>query len=200
MTPKVLVIGAGAIGGFYGSLLAKAGADVSVVCRSDYAHVKQHGFAINSEVLGSWNFMPSQVLQQAGDYEGPADYVLLCTKVIPSLDRVALLKPAVSKHTSIVFIQNGINIEQELLDAFPDNDIISGLAYICCNRIHPWQIKHLAYGRLTLGTIPGNISKKTVLLGDLFNQSGIECSISENIITERWKKCVWNAPFNPLSV
>jgi 2-dehydropantoate 2-reductase len=200
MTPKVLVIGAGAIGGFYGSLLAKAGADVSVVCRSDYTHVRQHGFAINSEVLGSWNFMPSQVLQQASDYEGPADYVLLCTKVIPSLNRVALLKPAVSKHTSIVFIQNGIDIEQELLDAFPDNDIISGLAFICCNRIHPAQIRHLAYGRLVLGAIPGIISKKTALLCELFNQSGIECNISENSITERWKKCVWNAPFNPLSV
>lgn len=200
MTPKVLVIGAGAIGGFYGALLAKAGAEVSVVCRSDYAHVKKHGFSINSEVLGNWHFMPSQVLQQADDYEGSADYVVLCAKVIPSLDRVALLRPAVKRHTTLVFIQNGVEIEKELQAAFPDNEIISGLAFICCNRLGPGEIKHLAYGRLALGTLSGGVSDYTATLCKLFNQSGIECNASENIVTDRWKKCVWNAPFNPLSV
>ena len=128
MSNKVLIIGAGAIGGFYGSLLAKAGADVAVVCRSDYDHVKKHGFKIDSYVLGTWTFTPSQVLENAADYEGTADYVLLCTKVVPSVDRVALIRPAVSANTAIVFIQNGVEIEQEMLSAFPDNEIISGLA------------------------------------------------------------------------
>jgi len=53
VTSRVLVIGAGAIGGFYGSLLAKAGADVAVVCRFDYEHVKRHGFIIDSHTLGT---------------------------------------------------------------------------------------------------------------------------------------------------
>jgi 2-dehydropantoate 2-reductase len=163
-------------------------------------HVKNHGFTINSEILGCWNFMPSQVLQNARDLEGTADYILLCTKVIPSLDRVTLLRPAVTDNTTIVFIQNGVDIETELVSAFPDNEVISGLAYICCNRIQPSEIRHLAYGRLALGTLSGTISKKASALCQLFNQAGIECSISENIITDRWKKCVWNAPFNPLSV
>lgn len=200
MTPKILIIGAGSIGGFYGSLLAKAGADVSVVCRSDYAHVKQQGFSITSDTLGNWRFMPSQVLQQASDYQGTADYILLCTKVIPSLDRVALLKPSISKHSSIVFIQNGIDIEPELLAAFPENELVSGLAFICCNRLSPGHIRHLAYGRLTLGNLPAGLSQNTVTLCALFNQSGIECIASPAIISDRWKKCVWNASFNPLSV
>ena len=94
---KVLVIGAGAIGAFYGSLLAKAGAEVSVVCRSDYDQVKQHGFIIDSQPLGRWNFTPAQVLKNVADFEGAADYILLCTKVIPTLDRVALIRPAVAR-------------------------------------------------------------------------------------------------------
>jgi 2-dehydropantoate 2-reductase len=197
---KVLVIGAGAIGAFYGSLLAKVGAEVSAVCRSDYDQVKQHGFIIDSQPLGRWNFVPAQVLKNAADFEGTADYILLCTKVIPALDRVALIRPAVAENTAIVFIQNGVEIEQEMLDAFPNNELISGLAFICCNRVSSGEILHLAYGRLALGNLPNGISGKTSLLCELFTQSGIECNANDNIVTGRWQKCVWNAPFNPLSV
>lgn len=197
---KVLVIGAGAIGAFYGSLLAQAGAEVSVICRSDYDQVKQHDFIINSQALGRWNFTPAQVLKSVTDLEAPPDYILLCTKVVPSVDRVELIRPAVGRNTSIVFIQNGVGIEQEMLEAFPNNEIVSGLAFICCNRINPGEILHLAYGRLVLGNLPGGVSRKTMQLCELFNQSGIECGASKDIVTGRWQKCVWNAPFNPLSV
>lgn len=200
MASKILVVGAGAIGGFYGALLAKAGAEVSVVCRSDYDIVRQQGFSIDSRTLGNWTFMPAQVLKSAADFKGTADYVLLCTKVIPSVDRVALIRTAVTADTAVVFIQNGVEIEQEMLDAFPNNEVVSGLAFICCNRLKPGKILHLAYGRLVLGNLPGSVSSKTAQLCALINQSGIECSSSENIITARWQKCVWNAPFNPLSV
>jgi 2-dehydropantoate 2-reductase len=200
MTPKVLIIGAGAIGGFYGALLAKAGADVAVVCRSDYAKVKQHGLAIHSATLGDWRFMPSQVLANADDYQASADYILLCTKVIPSIDRAALLRQAAGKNTKLVFIQNGVDIEQELLIAFPNHEIISGLAFICCNRLTPSEINHLAYGKLILGNLPHGINHSAENLSKLISQSGIPCHTSVNIIAERWKKCIWNAPFNPLSV
>lgn len=199
--PKVLVIGAGAIGGFYGALLAKAGAEVSVVCRSDYDHVRQHGFSINSFQLGAWIFKPAQVLKQVDEYQQSADYVLLCTKVTPSVDRVSLLRSALSPTTTtLVFIQNGVDIEHELVTAFPDNEIISGLAFICSNRTSAGAINHLAYGRLTLGPVSNRVSTKYQQLVQLFNSAGIECKPSNAITTDRWKKCVWNAPFNPLSV
>jgi len=145
--------------------------------------------------------VPVQVLKHVSEFQGVADYVLLCTKVIPELDRIALIRPAVvSSETAIVFIQNGVEIEQEMQHAFPDNEVISGLAFICCNRINPGEIAHLAYGRLALGNLPGFISRKAEKLCALFNQSGIECEASADIITKRWQKCVWNAAFNPLSV
>jgi len=200
VTTKVLIIGAGAIGGFYGALLAKAGAEVAVVCHSDYDHVKQQGFIIESYIFGTWTFTPSHVLKSAADYQDTADYVLLCTKVIPSIDRVALIRPAVTANTAIVFIQNGVEIEQEIVDAFPENEIISGLAYICSHKTKQGKILHQAYGRLALGTLPDSVSHKTARLCELFEHAGIECNTTENIVTERWKKCVWNAPFNPLSV
>ena len=200
MKEKILIIGSGAIGGFYGGLLARQGADVSVVCRSDYQQVRQHGITIHSHSLGSWTFKPAQVLQQAADYQGSADTIILCTKVLPALQRAKLIRAAVGKHTAIAFIQNGVEIEQELQDAFPDNEIISGLAFICCNRIQPGKIDHLAYGHLALGNYPQGVSSKTRQLCTLFELSGITCRASQDIVTARWQKNVWNAPFNPLSV
>jgi 2-dehydropantoate 2-reductase len=197
---KVLIVGAGAIGAFYGSLLAKAGAEVSVVCRSDYETVKKSGFTIESTDLGNYHFMPKQVLMDAGDYQGTADYVLLCTKMLPGIDRAALLRPVTAPQTALVFIQNGVDIEQELLAAFPRNEVISGLAFICCNRVGPGAIAHLAYGRLALGNPTRSVSAKTQELCRLFQEARIECNATDKIVTERWLKCVWNAPFNPLSV
>ncbi len=200
MKEKILIVGSGAIGGFYGALLARQGADVSVVCRSDYRQVERHGMTIHSHSLGNWTFKPEQVLQQTSDYQGSADYIILCTKVIPGLQRAGLVHGAVKKKTAIVFIQNGVEIEQELLDAFPNNEIISGLAFICCNRIQPGKIDHLAYGHLALGNYPQGVSSKTRRLCTLFEQAGITCRATQDIATARWQKCVWNAPFNPLSV
>ncbi|HIB63220.1 MAG TPA: 2-dehydropantoate 2-reductase, partial [Methylococcaceae bacterium] len=192
-----LVFGTGAIGGFYGSLLARQGLQVSVVCRSDYPHIKQHGFQINSHELGQWPFQPEQTFNSTPAVKTPVDYLLVCTKVLDTLDRVKLIKPAVSKATTIVLIQNGIAIEDEIIAAFPDNEVVSGLAFICSNRISHGEIEHLAYGRLTLGNAPRGYSEKTQQLVTLFQNAGIDCQLSESITTARWQKCIWNAPFNP---
>lgn len=199
---QILIIGAGAIGGFYGALLAKAGADVSVVCRSDYDRIKKQGYLIKSSDLGNWIFTPSQIIKNASEYQGRADYIILCTKIIPKIDRIKLLKDAVSPHTCIVFIQNGVEVEQELIDAFPENEIISGLAFICSNRIKPGVINHLAYGKLTLGSLSAhfNNTNKAQHLSDLIKQTGIDAIIADDIVSSRWLKCLWNVSFNPLSV
>ena len=199
-TSKVLIVGAGAIGAFYGALLAKAGAEVSVVCRSDYEHVKRHGFNIISRTLGEWHFKPFKVLASVDDYRDEADYLILCTKITPNHNPIELIRPGVSSRTVIVFIQNGVEIEQPFVDAFPNNEVISGLAFICSNRTNPGEILHLAYGRLALGNLPSGISAETERLCALFNQAGIECHAVADAVTARWQKCVWNAPFNPLSV
>lgn len=200
MSDKILVVGAGAIGGFYGGLLAKVGAEVSVVCRSDYDIVNRQGYRIDSCDLGHWQFEPEQVLQHAGDYQQDADYLILCTKVTDQIDRIGLIRDAVRPHTVIVFIQNGVEIEAQLQDAFPNNELVSGLAFVCCNRLQAGEIRHLAYGKLMLGNLPGGVSAKTRHLQQLFMRAGIECVVSEDIVAGRWQKCVWNAPFNPLSV
>ncbi|WFP49382.1 2-dehydropantoate 2-reductase [Methylomonas sp. EFPC3] len=200
MSDKILIIGTGAIGGFYGALLAQSGAEVSVVCRSDYETVSRQGFQIDSHALGRWRFQPAQVLRRAHDYKDCADYLILCSKVVADIDRVNLIRAGLSDKTAIAFIQNGVDIEAELLAAFPDRVVISGLAYICCNRLAPGHIRHLAYGKLTIGALTPDDAGLSERLRDLFIAGGGDCEISHDIIASRWQKCVWNAPFNPLSV
>lgn len=196
---QALIVGTGAIGGFYGALLAKAGAEVAVVCRSDYETVKTHGIRIQSP-LGEWTFRPQAVHRKAGEVETPPDYVILCTKVLPQLDRAALIQGAVGPDTAIVLIQNGVEIENEIACAFPEHELISGLAFVCVSRPGPGQIWHQAYGRLKFGTFPRGISPRVEALCQAFERTGIQAGTTCDIVAARWQKCVWNAPFNPLSV
>lgn len=196
---KVLVIGTGAVGSFYGSLLARQGAEVSVLARTDYAHIKGHGISIESQ--GEiWQFRPAQVLREAAELKEKPDYVLLCVKVTEGTDRVGLLRDALGPHTAIVLLANGIDIEAEIAAAFPGNELISGLAFVCVTRTAPGKIWHQAYGRMALGNYPAGLSEKTKALCAAYERAGIVCVASADIATARWQKCVWNAAFNPLSV
>lgn len=198
---NILVIGTGAVGSFYGSLLARQGAEVSVVARSDYDHVKAHGIDIRSETkLGDYHFQPARVVRSAAELAKKPDYVLLCVKVVEGADRAALLKDALGPNTAIVLVSNGVEIEDEIAQAFPDNELIGGLAFICVTRTAPGKIWHQAYGRLALGNYPHSLSEKAKALCAAYERSGIHCAAADNIVTARWQKCVWNAAFNPLSV
>ncbi|HLF98060.1 MAG TPA: 2-dehydropantoate 2-reductase [Methylococcaceae bacterium] len=196
---NVLVIGTGAVGSFYGAQLARQGAEVSVVARSDYDDVHRHGIRIQSP-LGDYHFVPKHVVRDAAELREKPDYVLLCVKVVEHADRVGLLRGALGPQTAIVLVCNGIDIEAEIAQAFPDNELISGLAFICVTRTAPGHIWHQAYGRMALGGYPRGLPEKARRLAAAFEQAGISCVATEDIATARWQKCVWNAPFNPLSV
>jgi 2-dehydropantoate 2-reductase len=198
-TGKILVVGTGAVGSLYGGCLAKAGASVSVLSRSDYHRVKEKGIEIKS-ILGDYHFVPDQVVKSAADYIGTPDYILVATKVLPGLDTGGIIKNAVAPATSIVLLQNGIDIEKDIAASFPGNEIISALAFICVSRPEYGKIEHTDAGSLIIGKYPGGRSAKIDELRDLFNASGIKCTVDEKITTSRWKKLIWNAPFNPLSV
>jgi len=195
---KALIVGTGAVGGFYGALLAKAGWEIAVVSRSDHDIVAASGIHIRS-TLGEWTFHPA-AYRDAAEVETPPDYVILCTKVLPTIDRPALIRPTVGPDTAIVLIQNGVEIEAEVAEAFPDNELISGLAFVCVSRTAPGQVWHQAYGNLMLGDFPAGLSPRVEALCQAFGQTGIRAKATADIVRARWRKCVWNAPFNPLSV
>jgi 2-dehydropantoate 2-reductase len=198
---RVLVVGAGAIGSFYGAALASQGADVSVVCRSEFDAVRDHGFAIESDKLGDQAFRPAQVLRSAEDYQGgPPDFLIVSVKVVEGVDRAALIRGAVGPDTAIVLIENGVEIEEEIAEAFPENELISALAFVQVSRVGPGKVKHHAFGDLSFGNYPSGISEQCRLLASQLQEGGIKSTLFDDVVTARWQKCLWNAVFNPISV
>lgn len=197
---SILIIGAGAVGALFGSALARRGARVSVVCRSDYEAVRRDGYSIRSPLLGDHVFRPARVYRDAAECTTPPDYVLLTVKVLPELDRVALLRPAVGAGTTIVLIQNGIDIEDEIATAFPHNEVLSSLAFVGVGRGAPGEIVHQTHGSLVLGRYPTGVGPAAEKLAALFAAGAVPCKLTENVVGARWQKAVWNAPFNPISI
>ncbi|HIJ84048.1 MAG: 2-dehydropantoate 2-reductase [Magnetococcales bacterium] len=198
---KILVVGAGAIGGFYAGKLAQAGAQVSTVhhAQADYEAVRQNGFHVES-IHGDFHYHPFSVHREVSEYPFFADTILVAVKALPNLDVAELIRPAVKENSVIVLLQNGLGIEEKVAHAFPNNPLISGLAFICVSRLSPGFLRHLCYGRLSLGLYPQGTDAAIQELANRFESVGIPCAVCDNIVAERWKKLVWNAAFNPISV
>jgi 2-dehydropantoate 2-reductase len=198
---RVLVIGAGAIGSFYGAALQEHGAEVSVLCRSDYDTVREQGIEIDSQQFGTRRLRPAQTLKNVSEYQGGApDYLLVSVKVVEGTDRAALMRDAVGPGTVIVLIENGVEIESEIAEAFPDNEIISALAFVQVSRVGAGRVRHHAFGDLTFGNYPSGLTGRTRHFAAMLEDGGIRCTLTDDVVTGRWKKCLWNAAFNPVSV
>ena len=197
---RILILGAGSVGLYFGGRLAQSGAEVSVVARSDYETALRSGYDVSS-IAGDFHFSPHLVLKSAADYPGTADYVILTTKVLPTVDRVALLRPAIrSKDTVIVLIQNGIEIEEEIKSAFPENELLSTIAYIGASRPAPGKVLHQGSGVLQMGVYPRGVSPALKRLAAAFAAARVKCEMMEDIVFTRWNKLLWNLPYNPVSV
>jgi 2-dehydropantoate 2-reductase len=194
--PSVLVAGAGAIGEFYGGVLARPGCEVSVIARSDHEVVVRDGYRIES-TLGDLSFRPHRVLRAPA---GAPDYLLVATKLVRGLDRAALIAPALGAGTAIILVQNGIGIEDEIAAAFPDRELVSAVAYAAVSRESPGRVRHHSeFTRLVLGRYPAGTSAAAQHLADLIKRGGSSAQVTDDIVGERWKKCAWNTVFNPIS-
>jgi 2-dehydropantoate 2-reductase len=200
---KVLIIGAGAIGCLYGSKLAEAGLEVSLVSQSLAASCtpqKTAQIRIDSP-WGNSQFRPKHVYNTVANVTEHAEILIISAKTLETDQLIQDIAATITNQTqAIVLLQNGIHIEKAWQAAFPTITLISGLAFVCCFRLSPQHICHQDYGRLMIGDYPSGISKATQLLTQSWQQTGVPVIASENVPYARWKKLLWNAAFNPLSV
>ena len=201
MKPKNIVfIGMGGIGCLYAAKCSKDKITVSCVARSDSNVIRDNGIRIIHPNDDESIFYPKEVFSSILDINNQPDYVVISTKVLAKQTVLHDIKPLIGKQTCIVLLQNGIHIESDYQKAYPETPIISGLAFVCVAKIAPATIHHQDYGRLVIGHYPHGSYDHVTAFASLFDESDIICKVSESIQLERYKKLIWNAPFNPLSV
>ena len=190
------VIGSGAIGGYYGGRLAKAGQEVHFLFRSDYEYVKKNGLQVDS-CDGSFHI-------QANAYNNTADMpqcdvVLVCLKSVNNDKLKKLLPPMLHPRTLVVLIQNGIGVEEDVQRDFPGVQLAAGLAFICSAKTEHGRVNHQCYGSINLANYSCQDEALMQAVVSEFREAGIETGLVE-YHEARWKKAVWNMPFNGMTV
>ncbi|HAX76231.1 MAG TPA: putative 2-dehydropantoate 2-reductase [Cyanobacteria bacterium UBA11372] len=194
------VVGTGAIGGFYGSLLQKIGLEVHFLLHRDYEHVKQHGLAISS-INGDFTLPQVNAYNNVKDMPR-CDVVIIALKTTQNHLLPDLLPPLIKQGGIVLTLQNGLGIEPEIASVVGENiEILGGLCFICSNKISPGKIHHIDYGQIQLAAYgtEGITNTMRQIAAD-FEQASIPIQMEENLMLTRWKKLVWNIPFNGLSV
>ncbi|MFC2062518.1 2-dehydropantoate 2-reductase [Chloroflexota bacterium] len=193
----IAVIGAGAIGSYYGARLTEAGHDVRFLMRRDYQAVKQSGLKITSP--DGDLILPNPNVFSNSTEIGKVDWILCSLKAI-SIDKAReLIKPCLKPDTRIIVLMNGLGLEEKFARLFDPNHVFGGLAFTCINREQPGHVHHLAYGQVTIGHLKNDPIELERALA-LWSGSKVNVIISPSLLCERWKKLCWNIPFNGLVV
>jgi 2-dehydropantoate 2-reductase len=197
------IIGTGAVGGYYGGLLQKAGFDVHFLLHSDVEFVKENGLTIES-VNGDFR------LPQVNAYNDPkqmprCDVVLVSLKTTANSILKKVLPHVINEDGVVLTLQNGLGSEEEIASIVGPERVIGGLCFLCSNKVGPGHIRHVDYGLITLGEFradgrPGGITPRLERLGSAMSSAGISIQLIEDLPLARWKKLVWNVPFNGMTV
>ena len=163
---------------------------------SDYEYVKEHGLQVDS-CDGDFHINNVEAYQQTADMP-KSDVVLVGLKSVNNHLLPELLTPLLKDDTIVVLIQNGIGLEEDLQQHFPQLHIVAGLAFICSAKVAPGRISHQCYGSINLGNYSAPKHNFEALLQDML-EAGIQAA-EVPYLEARWKKAVWNMPFNGMTV
>jgi 2-dehydropantoate 2-reductase len=197
------ILGTGALGGFYGAKLQKAGLDVHFLLKSDYQYVSQRGLVIESK---DGDFTLPQVKAYHDVEKMPqCDVVVVALKTTQNHLLPQMLPSVVKDDAVVLILQNGLAVEEEVAKIVSNVSIIGGLCFLCSNKVGAGHIRHLDYGQITLGEYASGynscgITDKMRQIADEFTTAGISIELTEDLLLGRWKKLIWNIPYNGLSV
>jgi 2-dehydropantoate 2-reductase len=198
--PKIAIVGPGAIGLFYGAHLALAGADVRFLLRSDLAAVREHGITVR---VGDRTLClpPERVGAYGSAAEiGPVDLAVVTLKTTANDQLAALLPPLLGPQTAILTLQNGLGADELLAALFGAERVLGGLSFIASHRVAPGEVVCFHPGSITLGEFGRPAGDRARALAAQFEAAGVKCAVVDHLQEARWRKLIWNVPFNGLAI
>ena len=197
--PKIAIIGTGAIGGYYGCRLADAGQEVHFLLRSDLEAVRKSG-RLRVELPKGEILVPANHVQGRPEDIGPCDLVIIALKTTANGVFEKLLRPLLHENTALLTLQNGLGSDEQLAKLFGSQRVLGGLCFICVNRVAPGEILCIQPGTVAFGNFGRPIDERLRAVSAMFEKAGVKAMTDDNLSELRWKKLVWNVPFNGLAI
>ena len=195
---SVAIVGAGAIGLYYGGRLAAAGENVKFLLRSDFDEIQRNGLRCES-IHGDFAVPQVQGFRRAEEI-GPVDLVIVAWKATANTHLAEVLPPLLHADTQVLTLQNGLGNCEAIAAITGAERLLGGLCFVCLNRLSPGFVKHTAGGRISVGEFSPDGRGLAAEIVRRFKAAHIPALIGEPLAEAQWKKLVWNIPFNGLSV
>ena len=187
---RILVMGAGAVGGYFGGVLSRSGADVTFVARGQNLEaIRGQGVRVESTAAGDFTVHPPAMERPDGTWK--ADLALFCVKSYQNEQAMEAFKPAVRDTTTILTLQNGIGGGDKLAKVFGRERVLLGAAYIDAMRKAPGVVTQAGPCRIVFGEESGAETARVREIRDAFQRAGVDAQISRDILKDLWNKLIF---------
>ena len=199
MISSIAIVGAGAIGSYYGGRLALAGGDVRFLMRGDAAHVRRHGLTLKEK--DATRTLRDVTVFERPEAIGPVDLVIVTLKTTANAALSSLLPPLMRAGTAVLTLQNGLGNEEVVASMVGAERLMGGLCYIGVTREAPGEITgYHTPGKMTLGEFQRPASGRVREIAARFEAVGVQTRVVDDLAEARWQKLIWNVPFNGLAI
>ena len=188
---KILIMGTGGVGGYYGGLLAEQGNEVTFISRGAHLYAIRHeGLKVKS-VHGDFTVFPVNATEDPAKVE-PVDLILFCVKTYNTDEAAEAIRPVVGPQTVVLSLQNGIDAAERIGKVIGLEHVLGGATWLSSAVEAPGVIKQISqFRRIAFGELGGGRSERIQRLYDVLNQTGITVEISEDIQKVLWTKLIF---------
>jgi 2-dehydropantoate 2-reductase len=191
---RIAVVGAGAVGGYFGGRLAQAGEDVTFVARGEHLEaIRDHGLEVRS-TEGDFTIHPARATDDPGEV-GTVDAALVAVKAWDLPEAARGMRPMVEDRTAVVPLLNGIEAPDVLREALGPSPVLGGLCRILAHRSSPGRLEHTGFPpTIEFGELDGSRSDRAVALHEAFERArGVDATLSDDIQRAMWIKLAFIA-------
>ncbi len=188
---KILIMGAGGVGGYYGGLLAQQGHEVTFIARGAHLQALQaNGLQVKS-VHGDFHIFPVKATANPAE-AGTVDLILFCVKTYDTDEAAKLMRPAVGEQTAVISLQNGVEAAEQIQKVIGGEHVLYGVTQISAALEAPGIIKQVSqFRRIIFGERDGRITERVRNIEAVLKSAGISVEVSENIQKALWEKLIF---------